>query len=63
LRCLQGWVAMMRVIFDLLWTRDQTHLPSAFPTPALRKNAKNGGTHYVRDARKIKSLGHPPGEP
>jgi hypothetical protein len=35
-------VAMLRVLFDLLWTRDQTHLPPEFPTPAFAKNAKNG---------------------
>jgi hypothetical protein len=60
LRFLQGWVAMLRVLFDLLWTRDQTHLPPAFPTPALRNKREERGTHYVGNARKIKSLGHPP---
>jgi hypothetical protein len=34
----------------LLWTRDQTHLAPAFPTPALRRNAKEPGTRCVGNA-------------
>jgi restriction system protein len=44
----------------LLWTHDQTHFAPTFPTPALRKNAKERGTHCFGNARKIRSLGHPP---
>jgi hypothetical protein len=44
----------------LLWTRDQTHLAPAFPIPALRQERKGRGTHCLGNARKIKSLGHPP---
>jgi hypothetical protein len=44
----------------LLWTRDQTHLAPAFPTPALRNKREGRGTHCVGDASEIKSLGHPP---
>jgi hypothetical protein len=43
----------------MLWTRDRTHLAPAFPTPALRKNAKDGALHCVGNARKSKSPGHP----
>src|SRR6266481_1353461 len=43
----------------LLWTRDQTHLAPAFPTPALRKKREGTCTHCVGNARKTKSLGHP----
>lgn len=34
LRFLQGSVAIPRAQLILLWTRDQTHLAPAFPTPA-----------------------------
>ncbi len=49
---------MLRVLFDLLSTRDQSHLAPAFPTP-FAKNAKERGTHCVGNARKIKSPGYP----
>jgi len=35
---------MLRVLFDfVLWTRDQTHVVPAFPTPALRKKREGTG--------------------
>jgi hypothetical protein len=41
----KGWIAMLRVLFDLLWTPDQIHLVLAFPTPALRKEREGQGTN------------------
>ena len=67
LRFLQGWAAILRVLFCLLyrtaWTaptaaRERVEPPAqAFPTPALRKEREGRGTHYVADAGEIKSLG------
>jgi hypothetical protein len=51
----KGWVAMLRVLFDLLWTPDQIHLVLAFPAPAFRKECEGQGTHYVGNASQIKS--------
>jgi hypothetical protein len=52
---------MLRALFDLFWTRDQNHLAPALPIPALRKKREGRGIPCAGDARKIKSLGHPPG--
>ena len=56
---------MLRVLFDLLWTGDQTHIAPAFPTPALRKKTRrNGAPAVLVDADKIKNLGYPaPSQP
>ncbi|HEY3767635.1 MAG TPA: hypothetical protein VGN44_03085 [Candidatus Angelobacter sp.] len=48
-------MAMLRVLFDLLWTPDQIHLVLAFPAPAFRKECEGQGTHYVGNASQIKS--------
>ena len=38
-------------------------MAAAFQTPALRKKREERGTDCVGSAHKIKSLGHPPGQP
>ncbi len=50
---------MLRVLFDLLRRRDQTHSTHAFPIPALRKVREGRATHPVGDGGEIKNLGHP----
>jgi hypothetical protein len=50
---------MLRVLFDLLWTRDQTRMAAALPTPALRQEAKERAPTCVGNARKIKKTGLP----
>jgi hypothetical protein len=63
LRFLQGWVAMLSALIDLLWLlwrRDQTPPAQTFPTPALRTEREGRGTRRVGDALEIKNLGHPP---
>jgi hypothetical protein len=58
LRFLQGWEAMLRVLFDLCGLRDRSDLVPTFPTPALRKVREELGTTSVGDTDEIKSLGH-----
>src|SRR5260370_8136469 len=64
LRFLQGWAAMLHMLFDLLRrpARINPHA-QAFPCPALRKEREGRGTHYVADGGEVKSLGPPPATP
>jgi hypothetical protein len=56
LRFLQGWVAMLPALFDLLWRRDQTHLVSdSRPSQSARRT----GHPPCGDAGEIRSLGRP----
>ncbi len=43
---------------QLLWLCNP--VAHAFQVPALRKGAKEGGTHFVFGPSEIKSLGHTP---
>jgi len=45
----------------LLWTRDQTHLAPAFPTPAFAKNAKERGTPLCWRCQRDQKPGPPAG--
>ena len=55
-----GRAAMLLVRFDFVVDTGSNPLAPAFSLPPFAENAKERGTHCVGNARKIKSLGHPP---
>jgi hypothetical protein len=56
------WAAMLRVLFDFAVDSWSNPLGAGISdSRPSQKNAKERGTHCVGNARRIKSLGHPPG--
>jgi hypothetical protein len=61
LRFLQGWAAMLRVLFDfVVGTCSNPPAAGISDSRPFAKNAKERGTRCVGNASEIKSLGHPP---
>jgi hypothetical protein len=50
LRFLQGWESMLHALFDSLRRAMINKRAPAFPTPALRKEREERGTHFIGGA-------------
>ncbi|SRR5216683_2212774 len=60
LRFLQGWAAMLRVLFDFVVdTRSNPRGAGISDSRPSQKTRRNGARAVLVNARKVKSLGHP----